>query len=362
MTNPSSHDIASLVSELIATTGMRAFDSTGRRITHQAFCNLPSDQLNYGTSVTYLLQQIHGHHYNATDPMGYYYYSPDNGETICPIAIARRPLDDMPSVVLVSPRGPNVPQAIETLYRTLRTFGDFPFYIKNPPHDLPPLSLHAADEITPWNAEAPYEDDTYPNVILDVADIANAVGPDNFVGSGEYGKLKKKLRTLMNKTQNDLDAFKLETYTPAEWQRAEKIIDEFFNEKLHRNSLSHPADYRNMFVIEVDWCNPHDNALRAVMTYQGQDLGLVAAERIGNTDRFGICSTLGVAREFQYSELQMLMVVHEIYGMGGKFADMGGAETPSLQEFHTKFLPQNRFRANRAQWEQPRLQPWLQLI
>jgi hypothetical protein len=352
-----------LLEHLEARLGLTSFDAEMRSMTHEIYCAMPPAQLNYGTTITYLLQQIHGRHYPETTDEGYCIYSSDQ-RSVCPLTIARRPYDDEPCLVVVSPRGPNIQNLLNTLYQTTREKYALPFYIKNPPVGL--SSSVPKIPLSPWNKMAPREDDTYPNVVIDVVDILSTLSNDGAVKQNRYFEVLKRIRSLQNTHQLNLGDFSLDrTYTEGDFGRAERVIQAFFDEKEHRNSLSQPEDYYSLFGTPIDWRDAGPHILRAVTTHSNDnkkdDLGLVMAERIANTDSFGVYATLGRRQNWQYTELQMVLVMEAISQLGAKFADIGGAEVDSLQVFHLKFV--DKAVANDPRHPSPR-QPvgraWLQ--
>ncbi len=366
---------AALHHELLA-NGVEIFDTRNQHCMQQVFAGLSGDQLTYGTSVTYLLQQIHGYHFpNVTDLRGYC-FTQDNGKTICPIAIAPRPLDGALAVVVISPRGARVAETVKALKNIVQEIDDTcVFYVKNPPPQLA-TALDGQTAVTPWNERAPFEDDTYPNVIVNVAELASEI---SFSEAGLYTKqgqpyvnVKKKLRGLERKLASNTELkcsiadFALMPYLPGDhWPIAQGIIERFFAEKDKRGHLSKPVDYYNIFTTPVDW-RASEHCIRALLMFRDGPLGLVAAERIGGKDSglFGTYSSLivkppaALPEKLSISELQNVLLLHDIHARGGQFADFGGAETEELQHNHVKFLAEHA----RGNAMQPvASSPWLQL-
>ena len=365
---------AHLLAELQTAIDIRPFDSEGQKKVQDAFEMMPTTDLCYGTTVTYLLQQIHGYHFlGITDYRGYY-YSPDNGQSVCPFTIAPRPYDHSLSVVVTSPRGPNAASGIAILEKLVHEIDQTcAFYVKKHPAAL---SKELADrrraEVTPWNEGAPYEDDTYSDIIASVAGISEEISLDGdslqTKQGGPYVKLKQKLRGLEKRLashKQSIKDFQLQPFNEdVDWDKAKTVITNFFAEKETRGHLSKPVDYFNLFNSQVSWRDPRD-VIRAFLTFEGTPLGLIAAERVGKSNCFGVYSLLTnqppaslFPERVNISELQTFLLIREIAKRGGQFADLGGAETAALQQHHLKYVPE---RSEKPEMCPVQPAPWLQL-
>ena len=351
-----------LILELTNVLDVRVFNTETQKKVHKVFASLDNEELDYGTTITYLRQQIHGFHFpGITDSRGYVYLADD--KTVIPFVIARRPLDGKTAILITCPRGENTLSGITTLTQVIRNIrGDHnhennaaiecDIYIRKPTSALKQqITAHhrLKQDIVFWNDKAIYEDDTYPNIKIDLDDLTSKISPAQLAAGGSYRKLKDNFNALRNKLAREdatLDNFTLEPIDSFDWPDAEKIINGFFAEKEERGHLSKPVDYHNIFQGAADWRpDTEQSIIRAFACFKGEKLGLVAAERIGNSKEFGCYSMLAIhpaSKIWTFSEIEIVLLFQEIHKRGGQIADLGGAETKSLQAFHAKFLSRER--------------------
>ena len=362
-----------LITEL-KLAGAREFDLTGQKMAHQVYTALADDQLDYGTTVTYLLQQINGYHFAGIANKTGYYFTPDNGSSICPFTVTERPLDGQLSVGVVAPRGPRAVQGIKQLARIIAETGiDCAFYVKKPSPDLSEeMYEDARQNIVPWNQYAPFEDDTYDGISANLEELAGEINLENSVivsrkKTNLFPKLRYDLRRLENRVEQDdysLKDFSLLPYMSQDFGEAEIIIKNFFQEKEARSHLSRPTDYFNLFNYTDDWRRDQDNSVVRSFTLCGnRKIGLSVAERIGVSDRFGLYC--GLTNEmpdhnWSFSGLQLILVAQKLFALGGVIADFGGAETEGLQKNHIKFLSKDREKEKAEKLKPVANAPWLQ--
>jgi hypothetical protein len=183
-----------------------------------------------------------------------------------------------------------------------------------------------------WSENAPLEDDTHPEQIIDSETILE-----------ELDKTRKQSQvkdTYVRAIKRYVDSgrLKVEYYDSTNTRQrkdALRIVQKFFDiQEERKNNLSVPEDYFNIVNLKpagVDYFS-------SIFYVDEKPAAFYFAERA--EEIVHVYANLTLRDEFRYlSEFILIHLLQEAFKKGVKKANLGGSETKGLDDFKRKFKP-----------------------
>jgi hypothetical protein len=283
------------------------------------------DQHTYGNSWTYVTQSMFG---IGPHNLGYKFY---DGENLVTVAAFPK-LEDPDTIALywVRPLGKQILDLIVEKTQQILAETGHPSYIKKlfpEQHDY--LISKGMKEVKdfPWHSSAPSEDDTYPEVVLDVEktlEIASKLGKTRQLHRSEmnYEHFKKNPGLSFKGVHEDREG-------------ARKVLASFFETQATKSNanLSVPEDYFNIISQEET-----DQNVQKLIYIDGEPVGFYFSSIQGDTA--SLYATITMRRKFnQLVDFAVFDLLNELKARGIKYLNLGGSETESLKDFKQKFRP-----------------------
>jgi len=285
----------------------------------------------YGNSWLYLTQAAHGEEFGHE--LGYKYVS---SQFLAVIGFFKRPYSSPPSYHfhIIRPMGVWWEESFTQLCRRLWEISGQPVYIKKLSseqyaHFLQKPHFHGVEKY-PWHPLAPAEDDTYPEVLVDIKQTL-----EDLVGGGKH-ELKTKYKRFLDRFKMSLQDH---DYNFLLASQARQIVESFFEyEKHSQTHLSSANDYYNM-LMEFGWQEQFRNDFwKGVISINSIPAAFYAAERLGSGTGTGLYANLTLYREYPYiSEYLLLHLMEKLDNQNISVLNLGGSETAGLHSFKSKF-------------------------
>lgn len=317
----------------------------------------------FGMSTLSFLLYSNGHNLRGKSsgyPHGLIY---ENGETLFSIGYFRKELDSVEEdgyLFIVAPRGEKATEKVKDFSEKILKNKSIPCkgiyvrflkleqYVRLLNEGFLPAKEH------PWHPEAPEEDESYCNAILNLDDILafeeGSFRVKNLVGTESRNFRRKAARaykTFRNFLDENKAEFKLLPYTAEKKKIAEEIIKKHFEflKQEHKDAGSTSEDYSNL--IKPEWigkenilsCIGYLNEL-PVSIFVGEDLnngifGLYACLTLRNSEKFKDKFDLeGFTAIPQYAYLELFK---ELKIKDYDKVHFGPSETPDLNKFKRQF-------------------------
>lgn len=286
--------------------------------------------VGYADTWTYLTQATNGWAMK-TNRCGYFIRQ---GKDLCIGGLFRRPRDKRLAVHLVNPMGDGRVALVRTFCQ--RVAGRFPVYVKRADNELyEELSesgdFHWQPEFA-WHADAPEEDDTFPEVELEVnTSLA-------LFAAGRTNPVLAQLARFRNRVKG-MELAWLPVSSLRE-EDARQVVAQFFRHKEERHiDISQPTDYENMI------CYPRPRAsqrtlIREVCYIGGTVAAFLVMERIGDTEVLGLYCSIALYQKFPcLSEFVIQRALELANAHGYRYLNLGGSESEGLHRFKMKFKP-----------------------
>lgn len=287
-------------------------------------------------------------------PMGLLY---NDGENIMGIGIFKKGVAEKNIYVhIVAPRGKDWMKCIDEIEGNLKEYSEEKTYaiivrhIKDNEYNELIEAGYQNIEIDPWDIQAPQEDETYNNRLVELSKIVKNEGNDIVVESltnEEAKNYKKKTRLAYNRFRNFLSynnaELVYEKYTPQYIDVAKSIVESHFASLKNRVG-STPQDYYNL--IEKSFYEENkvyayigflkiQNEKIPVSLFIGEVIGeknvaLYATFATRNIELKDDVNTIGFSAISQYCYVRIFSMLQK---EGIKFADLGGSELDELNTF-----------------------------
>jgi len=192
----------------------------------------------------------------------------------------------------------------------------------------------------PWHEMAFAEDDTYPEIKLEI----------NYTLSHLQSRGENELKDKFHRFKKR-HTVQIVDYTVAMKNEAMQIVKNFFEHKNKRIlELSTPDDYCNMLSCLPSGKNGEDY-FAALFQVDGRWAGFYLAEKLQPGIAAGVHANMALYQEFPYlSEYVILQLCQRLQNAGIKIANLGGSETPGLHEFKMKFRPPSLSGQRKSHW------------
>lgn len=287
-------------------------------------------------------------------PMGLLY---NDGDNIMGIGIFKKSVTEEKIYIhIVAPRGKDWIKCIDEIESKLKEYGEEKSYaiivrhIKNKEYKELLKEGYQNIELDPWDVQAPQEDETYNNRLVELLKIVKNEENEIVVESltnEEAKKYKKKTRLAYNRFKNFLSynnaELEYEKYTPEYTDVAKTIVESHFASLKNRVG-STPQDYYNLIensFYEKDNTYAYIGFLRInnkkipVSLFIGEVIGeknvaLYATFATRNIELDKDINPIGFSAVSQYCYVRIFsMLLKE----GIKYADLGGSELEELNTF-----------------------------
>lgn len=275
----------------------------------------------YGNSWTYIAQCNFG---VGPFGLGYKYYDGQNLSSFSIYPHMER--SDILCIYWVRPMGPKILDIISNYSKYFLETQLIPTYVKKIFKDQFSYLQKKGFKDTskfPWHKNYPSEDDSYPEIIIDVKATL-----ENSAHRGTIRNALKRYRSL-----NKIVEVKNIT-THLEQKKGWKVANEFFYQDIFSltENISTREDYYNV-IFKSDY-PLHD----LFLIYQyGFARGIFDLNKLDN-GYYANYMALMLREELKnLNEFSIIYTCNLLSKKGGKFLNMGGSETENLHKFKSKF-------------------------
>jgi hypothetical protein len=283
----------------------------------------------YGNSWSYITQGMYG---IGRNKLGYKYYDGENLSAVCIYPKIEQPKINI--FYWIRPMGKTILQKIVDFSRHLLIKRNLPTYVKKIfKEQFNYLKIKGFKDISkfPWHTSAPAEDDTYPEIIINVKEtLSNKSRTRELKNSFKrFNGLNKIITVSLAKSAQDLT-------------EAWKMVNKFFKQKITSltSNISTKYDYYNIIFSPP---------------LRNYTLFLI---KTNNSDIKATCGFFNVARQTakffssyaalmlrkKYKNLNDFSIIYTckyIFQRGGEYLNVGGSETEGLHVFKRKFAVEN---------------------
>lgn len=302
-----------------------------------------SPEGSYADTWAYLTQTVHMEGYGHQYGLKYY-----DGERFLVLGVFNRPYknDMRPHALLVRPLGNWSNIAIKEILSFVYNIIQTPVYLAKINNELF-YELKTDDIIDayqyPWHEDAPLEDDTYPEQIVDLELMKEAIT------SKSSNELKKKLNQY--KAHHEIKFETSKYYAAENFKNSSTIIKQFFSEKYPKHhGISAPSDYSNMLEMKEDI----DKGVHIEIVKQDKEpIGFFLAERTSCPKTVGIYANIVLYKDIDISgisEMLLLSFLIRLHELDYKYANLGGSEKRGLHDFKNKFTRDGRGSKFEMKW------------
>jgi len=198
-----------------------------------------------------------------------------------------------------------------------------------------------------WHKDAPLEDDTWPEVVIDIKKALLLRKTTGKRPGRQYKDFRKKnfrLRWDRFGKNRERDAKLIED--------AEHIVRDFFNQKgiIENSSISVPTDYYNM--IETA---PQSECIKTTAYINDMPVAFLCLEKIDSRS-YGLYANLALTKTNEnwqnlsyaviFKALTTILAMSKLKKMNVQYLNLGGSETISLHTFKVQFLSYDKEKYN----------------
>jgi hypothetical protein len=293
--------------------------------------------VGYADTWTYLTQAANGYSLGLHTTG----YVTSRWQSYCVVGLFRRPLTGELAVHLINPLGERRFELVLDVCEKVRNSEKILVYVKKADTDLLAMLERVRgfgwSEHLAWHAMAPKEDDTCPELILDISRSLELFERGRLNQAGDkYARFTKKAR--------DFEIVWLPVIAKRHGD-ARRVIQQFFSHKERDHiDISEPSDYENMVVAPSP--TPRSNGLIREICYIDRDpCALLIMEGIGTSNTVGLYCNLAVYQEKKYQYVSEFVIHHALtvsFENGFRYMNLGGSESQGLHIFKQKFTPIER--------------------
>jgi len=278
----------------------------------------------YSASWMYISQAINGH-YLELNRWGYYYHT---GNGLIPFGLFIRQHDMRLCCHIISQLSDLSAQKLLSEYIAIKF--NIPVYIRKLDYksyiELLEDSKYIDANLEPWHLAAPLEDDTFPEIIVDIKKALDTIAGSRYTDAqNKYRRFVKKNRT---RSIEWLDINKDNSFY------AISLVHEFFSSHKDRlKQISIPSDYYNI----IDSNKYNNPTIRKLLLIDSVPSAFLALERIGGSDTVGLYCNIALHDTYPYiSEFILEQCFRDARQIGATYINLGGSETKGLDQFKKK--------------------------
>ena len=279
---------------------------------------------SYGNSWVYITQGVYG---IGPNNLGYKYYDGDNLSII--IMYPRLEEQDTIMTYWVRPMGPKITEKIVEVAKSIYELFDINSYVKkiykSQFEELEKSGFISSDK-HPWHSFSHAEDDTYPEMILDVS--------GSLEKTHTAGK-KKNIKRSYKESIKFAKSNKIEVNEIDFKENAWKITNDFFRDRAKYQSkpnLSNPGDYFNPI-----YSNDMNKALtRRLFWVNGEPKGYYLLEKMN--EKYSSVYAL-ISDRISYQYLNDFILIDILQNSPTPYINLGGSEDIGIHNFKKKYKP-----------------------
>lgn len=296
------------------------------------------ERASYGNSWTYITQGLYN---NGINGLGYKYFDGDNI-----VFFGISPSKETKELVFywVRPMGKTIHNHIATLSNKINSeYGLKTIVKKIFPEEKEKYTKEGFKSIDyfPWHTKAKMEDDTYPELILDI---------EIFKRNLQEHTVSKRLKRLYKNYKNFTDKFKVRIVdlNLNNLSDAWSIVTNFFIQKQKEENeymFSTEKDYYNMiFKFPYKYSS---NRIAKIFFVDEKPAGLIVMEE-NNNDVVSLYALIALRQKFPFiQEFLMFNSINFAEERGYKKVNLGGSEYKGVEDAKLKYHPQTK---NQMEW------------
>jgi hypothetical protein len=286
---------------------------------------------SYGNSWVYITQRMYGVGLNN---LGYKFYDGNNLSAICVYPKIEEP--EVNAFYWVRPMGKNIVDKIGKFSKLLLSKYQMPVYIAKLFKDnYDSLLYQGFKDVSeyPWAKVSPAEDDTYPEIIIDIEKTL------------DYKSVKRNLRLALKKYKKSYKTIYVEgVNNGAGRDRAWEVAGKFFKQKLIslEHNLSNKYDYHNIIYNKIK-----KNNHLFIIKNEEEDLGMFNVSIIDNNYACSYASLALREKIPSLGDFSVINICDFLKNKGVKYLNVGGSELEGLDKFKRKFVT---YKTNKMYW------------
>ncbi len=290
-----------------------------------------SEPHTYGNSWTYVTQGMYG---IGPHGLGYKYYDGKNLSTVCVYPKIEQP--DLHCFYWVRPMGSKILDIIDTYSKELLSTQSMPTYVKKIFKDQFQSLVKKGFKDTskfPWHTSCPSEDDTYPEVIIDVKGTLKNKNKSRMIKN-----IFKRCRSLSLKVK--IVKIENEEQRTSAWE----VVNYFFEQDIKTlgHNISTPDDYLNPLYSSIN----KDHDIFLIMEHSFTR-GVFDLNKIDNQYYSSYAALMLRETLHNLNEYSVIYSCNLILKKNGSYLNLGGSESRGLDLFKNKFEVK---RLNQMQW------------
>lgn len=226
--------------------------------------------------------------------------------------------------VIVRPMGEFAVETTKKIASHLYNFTGMPVYLKH-------LSEEQERELTkdkdfinmslyPWHSEYPLDDDTFPQVVIDLKNIAG-----DAINKPENAKIRLRVNRFKNFYKSQLQFIQ---YSPIEYPLQKEVALDIVT-----RSSKDTTPYKNM--IE----NPVSSDFNFLLYMDEKPVGFYVFGNIGDNEVGCFANICDYVNYPGLCEAALIKVFNSLYSSGIEKVNLGGSEIENLHRFKLKFNP-----------------------
>lgn len=287
---------------------------------------------SYADSWTYLTQASNGYALglNATG------YIARSAKNLCFVGLFCRPLTGQLAVHLLNPLGAKASEMVTSICHKIRAVSDCAIFVKKADPEvvgeLEASGRFSWNDDCDWHRSAPLEDDTFPELLLDVNKSLE------LFEAGRLSQARDKFARFLNRTRQCEVLWA--PLVPKRYEDARSVVKKFFAYKEEDHiDISQPCDYENMLIHPIR-ARKSGAFVRQLCCIDGKACALLVMERIAQSNTIGLYCNLALYQEHKYlSEYVVHQALRVAQDGGYKYINVGGSESEGLHQFKRKFQP-----------------------
>lgn len=223
--------------------------------------------------------------------------------------------------VIVRPIGTNAVESIKSITKILYRVSGNPVYIKHLSEHQSTVLSKSNDFINmsnyPWEPECPFDDDTYPQVVIDLKNITG-----DSINKPENSKIRLRLNRFNNVFKS---ALRFIQYNPMKYPNQREIAFDIVS-----RCSKDPSAYENMIMY------PAATNFAFLLFLDDKPVGFFTFGNIGNNEVGCFANICEYENYPALAETSLVKIFNLLYCQGIERVNLGGSEIESLHRFKIK--------------------------
>lgn len=278
----------------------------------------------YGNSWVYVTQGVCG---IGPQNLGYKYY---DGQNLCMLGISPK-IEPPHQIILywIRPLGKEMPKIIVDYSQKIKKKYGISSYVKKLFSDQYELFLShgfKSSQEFPWHSSSHAEDDTYPELILDVNSILTAIRIASKRSS--LGRSFREITKLADRHHIAITEVDFESHA---WSVAKLYFEDYVLNR--KKNFSCEWDYYNPI-----FQNPKRTSLiRNLVQVDSVPMGFYIIDQQKRFETASLYSMIVLKNHYKYLPDYILLKIAERHGF--KYINLGGSEDSGIHNFKLKYKP-----------------------